>query len=44
MNKEHYLKIKFEKDSKEDNTRYINFEALGTIYEKILDNLKEELV
>ena len=39
-----YLSIKFEKDLKLENTRYLQFEAFGEKYETILENLKEELI
>ena len=40
---EQFLKIKFEKDLEQENTRYLYFEAFGEKYETILYNLKEEL-
>ena len=41
---ENYVKINFEKDAKNENLRFLKFEAIGTKYEKILDSLKEELI
>lgn len=38
-----YIKISFEKDLMNENTRILNFEAFGKKYETILDKLKEEL-
>lgn len=41
---EQFLKIKFKKDLKHENTRYLTFKAFGKKYETILDNLKEDLI
>ena len=38
-----YIKISFEKDSQNENFRKLIFKAFGNKYEKILDNLKEDL-
>ena len=37
------IKISFEKNSEDDNSRILNFEAIGNKYEKILDRLSFEL-
>ena len=37
------IKITFEKNSEDDNSRILNFEAIGNKYEKILDSLSFEL-
>lgn len=37
------IKISFEKNSEDDNSRILNFEAIGNKYEKILDSLSFEL-
>ena len=37
------IKIYFEKNSEDDNSRILNFEAIGNKYEKILDSLSFEL-
>lgn len=39
-----YIKISFEKDLLQENTRILSFEAFGNKYETILNNLKEELI
>lgn len=38
-----YIHISFEKNNKNPDTRILKFEAFGKKYEKILDNLKEDL-
>ena len=37
------IKIHFEKNSEDDNSRVLNFEAIGSKYEKILDELNNVL-
>ena len=41
---ENYIKITFEKNTNNENIRKLNFEAFGSKFEKILDNLKEAII